>query len=253
MFDASIFETEWPTRRFDTLDSTNAYAVKLADGGENGPCWIHAESQTAGRGRLGRSWSSPVGNLYATALFPFAGSMSEAPLVCFLAGLAVIDAISDLHPSIMNRIRLKWPNDVVVADKKLAGILIETGSHKGSSWMAVGLGVNLDSAPTSIDRPTIALADLVEDNWTTNPAEFLAVLDSTFRRRLATFAKHGFSSAREDWLQRTTHKGRRLSYVDNGKTLEGDFLDLGEDGALVVRGHDGQAHHVRAGDVGLIG
>lgn len=251
MFADNLYRSAWPVHHFDTLDGTNAHAVRLTESGDLGPCWIHADRQTSGRGRLGREWISPDGNLYTTALFPFEGKLSEAPLVCFVAGLAVTDAILKICPGIQTRVQLKWPNDVVVVDKKLGGILIETGSHHRTTWMAVGFGINLKFAPESIDRPTIALAKLVEN--TPSPTEFLTALDMAFRDRMIDLAQNGFHAARQDWLQRTVHTGRNVTYVNNGEQCQAVFEGLDTDGAMIVRNADGKTHHVRAGDVGLIG
>src|SRR5262245_22037504 len=87
-----LFTQAWPVVRFDEIDSTNEEARRRAQAGDIGPCWLTAKVQTAGRGRLGRQWDSPAGNLFATALFPYPRTPAEAALACFSAGLAVIDA-----------------------------------------------------------------------------------------------------------------------------------------------------------------
>ncbi len=248
----AIFQDPWPVRHFDQLASTNELAGQVANEGDLGPCWLHASQQTKGRGRLGRNWASPLGNLYATALFPFTGPVKDAPLVCFLAGLALTDAIIALQPDLAGVVKLKWPNDVLAKDRKLAGILVELGAHQGVSWLAVGIGVNLAVAPENAGQPAIALGELAKER-DLNPTSFLARLDNALRNRISHFLDHGFSAARQDWLARTAHAGRTLSFTLNGHTETGEFLDLGEDGALVIRDPTGKPHHVRAGDVGLIG
>lgn len=251
LFSDACYQTSWPVLHFDTLDSSNAHAIRLTEGSDSGPYWIHADRQTAGRGRLGRDWISPEGNLYATALFPFEGKLAEAPLVCFVAGLAVTDVIAKRYPEVQNTVQLKWPNDIVVSEKKLGGILIETGSRDSKTWMAAGFGINLKSSPGTLGRPTIALADLAKEPYL--PSEFLEGLDFAFRRRMTDLANNGFRAARADWLRRTVHTGKKVSYALNGQKKEATFDGLDTDGALIVRDETGQTHHVRAGEVGLIG
>ena len=153
------FSSSWPVIRFDEIDSTNEEARRRATGGDVGPCWLVTAAQTAGRGRLGRQWSSPRGNLYVTALLPFPGSLQEAALACFSAGLAVTDAAKALGVD-GSQLGLKWPNDVLVGSAKLAGILIETGALHGQLWMAAGFGVNVEVAPERSDRVTTCLTAL---------------------------------------------------------------------------------------------
>src|SRR5262245_20470529 len=127
----------WPVLRFDEIDSTNEEARRRAVAGDTGPAWLVARGQSAGRGRVGRRWESPPGNLFATALLSYPRGASEAALASFAAGLAVIDAVQATGADI-SMLRLKWPNDVLAGGAKLSGILIETGSTGGGLWMAAG-------------------------------------------------------------------------------------------------------------------
>jgi BirA family biotin operon repressor/biotin-[acetyl-CoA-carboxylase] ligase len=154
-----LLSQAWPITRFGEIDSTNEEARRRASDGDAGPCWLTTEVQTAGRGRLGRAWSSPKGNLFATALLPYPRPPAEAALACFSAGLAVLDAARSCGVD-AEQAKLKWPNDVLVGPAKLCGILIETGQINGSLWMAAGFGVNVEVAPERPDRPTKCLADL---------------------------------------------------------------------------------------------
>jgi BirA family biotin operon repressor/biotin-[acetyl-CoA-carboxylase] ligase len=143
---AGGFSRAWPVVRFDEIDSTNEEARRRVVSGDAGPAWLVARSQTAGRGRLGRQWDSPEGNLFATALLSYPGTPVQAALASFAAGLAVIDAAKMVGAETV-ALTLKWPNDVLADGAKLAGILIETGSSGGGLWMAAGFGVNVTSAP----------------------------------------------------------------------------------------------------------
>jgi BirA family transcriptional regulator, biotin operon repressor / biotin---[acetyl-CoA-carboxylase] ligase len=241
----------WPIVRFDEIDSTNEEARRRSSAGDLGPCWLTARTQTAGRGRLGRDWDSPKGNLFATALFEFPKPLTEATLVCFSAGLAVIDAARALGVE-ADALRLKWPNDILVGDAKLAGILIETGQSRGRLWMGAGFGINVATAPRRPDRPTARLADLMGGAGKTAD-EMLVALDTAFRSRLSSLLAEGFEPTRADWLKHAAHMGRRVELNPVSGRIEGVMEGLAEDGALILRLSDGSTTHVRAGEISLLG
>ena len=130
----------------------------MAERGETGPLWIVARRQSAGRGRRGREWSSETGNLAATLLTVVRRPPAEAAQLTFVAALAVADLLDAYAPPAL--VSIKWPNDVMLDDRKASGILLESGAHdSGGLWLAVGIGVNLAHAPTNTERPATALAD----------------------------------------------------------------------------------------------
>ncbi|MDZ4762022.1 MAG: biotin--[acetyl-CoA-carboxylase] ligase [Alphaproteobacteria bacterium] len=241
----------WPILRFDEIDSTNEEARRRSAEGDQGPFWIQADRQTAGRGRLGRSWDSPSGNLFATALFPFARPLSEAPLACFSAGLAVIDAAAACGVEVSS-LSLKWPNDVLVGSGKVAGILIETGGAGAGFWMAAGFGVNIATAPVRADRETACLSTLPGGAYVTT-TRFLAFLDIAFRARLSNLISQGFEPTRTDWLARSASIGARVALTPSTGRVEGVMRNLGHDGALVLELDSGGLHHVRAGEISILG
>src|SRR5712691_5658318 len=125
---------------YDTLGSTNAEALTLARAGERGPLWITAKSQSVGRGRRGSAWSSPPGNLYATLLLSEPSPPEVAPQLSFVAALALHDAVAQCAPQLGPLLKVKWPNDLLLNGKKLAGILIE-GESEPVFAVAIGIGV----------------------------------------------------------------------------------------------------------------
>lgn len=241
----------WPIVRFGEIDSTNEEARRRAAESELGPCWLVTEAQTAGRGRLGRVWSSPRGNLFTTALLPYPRPPAEAALTCFAAGLAVLDAARLVGVDVGSA-RLKWPNDVLVGAAKLSGILIETGQMHGRLWMAAGFGVNVEVAPERPDRPTTCLADMPGGAGLT-AARVLTALDVAFRARLRSLLVDGFEPTRADWLANAAHLGSRVELTPATGRMEGVMTGLGPDGALVLRLADGTESHVRAGEISLLG
>lgn len=245
------FATAWPVIRFDEIDSTNEEARRRTLAGDLGPCWLVARKQSAGRGRLGRQWDSPEGNLFATALFTYPRQAAEAALTCFAAGLAVLDAAEACGVD-TKAAGLKWPNDLVVGTAKLAGILIETGSAHGQLWMAAGFGVNVATAPARADRPTECLANLPSGRGLTSD-QLVVALDTAFRARLANLLDLGFEPTRTAWLARAAYINQRVALTIHTGRLEGVMTGLGPDGALDVRLDSGDVTHVRAGEISILG
>ena len=248
---AAGFPKAWPIVRFDEIDSTNEEARRRAIAGDMGPAWLVARCQSAGRGRLGRQWDSPEGNLFATGLLSYPGSAAQAALASFAAGLAVIDA-AKMAGAETAALRLKWPNDVLADGAKMAGILIETGSAGGMLWMAAGFGVNVKTAPAVSGRATACLTDLPGAGGVT-AERLLGALDIAFRARLSRLAAEGFQPVRADWLAKAAYLGERVSVPQGADRVEGVMKDLDEDGALVVELADGSLTHVRAGEISILG
>jgi BirA family biotin operon repressor/biotin-[acetyl-CoA-carboxylase] ligase len=246
-----LLSQAWPIIRFSEIDSTNEEARRRASDGDTDPRWLVTEVQTAGRGRLGRAWSSPKGNLFTTALLPYPRPPAEAALACFGAGLAVLDAARACGVDVSTA-RLKWPNDVLVGDAKLCGILIETGQIHGRLWMAAGFGVNVEIAPERPDRPTTCLANLPGGEGLT-AQRLLTALDMAFRARLRSLLADGFEPTRTDWLAHAAHLGSRVELTPAGGRIEGIMTGLAPDGALILKRPDGSETHVRAGEISLLG
>jgi BirA family biotin operon repressor/biotin-[acetyl-CoA-carboxylase] ligase len=248
---AGGFSRAWPVARFDEIDSTNEEARRRAVSGDTGPAWLVARSQTAGRGRLGRQWDSPEGNLFATALLSYPGTPVQAALASFAAGLAVIDAARMVGAETA-ALTLKWPNDVLADGAKLAGVLIETGSSGGGLWMAAGFGVNVRSAPAVPARATACLADL-PGGGSVAADRVLGALDIAFRTRLTRLATVGFQPIRADWLAKAAYLGERVSIPQGAVRVDGVMKGLDDDGALVIELADGALAHVRAGEISILG
>ena len=143
---------------FDTIDSTNSEAHRRAAAGERGPLWIRAERQEAGRGRSGRGWSSPAGNLSLTHLFVPGCPASRLHQLSFVAGLWMHDAVSPYVRG-QERLQLKWPNDLLVGPAKVGGILVESSTYGGDVVAIVGTGLNIAVSPPVSEREVGRLAD----------------------------------------------------------------------------------------------
>ena len=237
-----------PVYWYDELDSTSEEARRRAKSGELGPLWIAARQQTAGRGRLGRTWISPIGNLFTTALFVEPAGLEQAVRIPFAAGLAVIDVCKQVLPNV--DFKLKWPNDVRVDQSKLCGILIESGEASGAVWIAAGFGLNVQYAPEGTGQSTSSLNTLGAPAGLTAD-HMLDALRTTFavRRRQA---QTDFPHLLHDWQAVAEGLGQTISAGPPNARIEGVFEGLAEDGGLILRLPDGQTRTIRAGDVELV-
>ncbi|MGC6471751.1 MAG: biotin--[acetyl-CoA-carboxylase] ligase [Parvibaculales bacterium] len=232
---------------FETLDSTNAQARRVLGQGRDVasvPVWIRADTQTAGRGRMGRTWSSPVGNLMATYVCAPECERHHLAEIGFVAGLALHDTLSALAPDSV--IGLKWPNDVLLEGAKVSGILLETLDQE-MRHVAVGIGVNLSSAPSDTPYPAIALKSATGQNHP--PEGVLSQLAHRFLYWQKAWEDDGFAALRAPWLARAHGLGAAITVRQQQATVEGVFADITEDGRLLVETEQGGAVTVSAGDV----
>lgn len=240
-----------PVLALDTVDSTNSEARRQAEAGDYGPRWITARRQTLGRGRRGRNWDTAEGNLAATLLTSTDRSPGDAARTSFVAAVAVADAISAYLPDSL--IRLKWPNDVMLDDRKVCGILIESGRIPGGSrlWLAVGVGVNLAHAPVNLERPATSVADHLRADVTAPPPprEALDRLAAAFAHRQQQWDRQGFEAIVEAWTQRAMGLGGPCAARLADETVEGVAEGLDPDGSLRLRLADGAVRRIAAGDV----
>lgn len=241
--------TGWPGGAdrliLETVDSTNAEAARRAAGPLDRPLWIMARRQSAGRGRQGRAWESPAGNLSATFLTRFAGTPREAAsLFAPAAGLAVADLAAETVAP--DRIQLKWPNDVLLDGKKLAGILIESHAASGGLRIAVGIGVNLAAAPEAADTRWPATA-LAEHGAPPEPEAALGLLAAALARWEA-LGQSDHAALIRAWRGRLMGLGRRIEARLGPRSLQGLFEAVDDDGLLVLRTPSG-LQRIAAADV----
>ena len=233
------------TLQYDTLGSTSAEALALARAGERGPFWVTAKSQSAGRGRRGNQWVSPPGNLYATLLLPEPSLPAAAPQLSFVAALALHDAVSSCAPTLEPSLALKWPNDLLLGQAKLAGILIE-GEHGPRFVVAIGIGVNCTSHPPDTAFPA---TDLAAAGAAVTPARMFDALAAAMPDRLAQWQSgEGFAPIRADWLQRAAGLGRPIKVRLPERELIGRFDGLDQVGRLLLAG-EGEVTAITAGEV----
>ncbi len=229
----------------DEVDSTNEEAKRRALAGEAGPLWIAAKQQTSGRGRRGREWTGLNGNLFATGLYTLKDDPARAAQLSFAAALAVAQVCECVIDQA--RVRVKWPNDVLVDGRKISGILLESGrAPSGELWLAVGVGINLVAHPSDTERPATNFkacgADLLRDTALSH----LATAFETWRN---SWQVAGFAPLRDAWIARAYGIGERCQARLQDEMVEGVFADLAVDGALRLDLPDGRRRLISAGDV----
>jgi len=243
-------KTAWPAgyalREFESIDSTNEEARRMAAAGDAGPVWITAAKQTAGRGRRGRAWETPTGNLAATLLLRPNRSPAEAVQLSFVAALAVSDTVKTFAP--MSRVEVKWPNDVLADARKVSGILLESASGDGRlDWLAIGVGINLAWRPTDTEFPATSLSALGET--VPSAREALQILADRWAKWYERWSTEGFRDIRDAWLSRAANIGTRIrARLQSGET-SGMFEGIDETGALILREAQDRVRIIAAGDV----
>jgi BirA family biotin operon repressor/biotin-[acetyl-CoA-carboxylase] ligase len=237
-----------------TIDSTNAELVRRAIAGAPSGMCLAAEQQTAGRGRRGRVWHSALGaSLTFSLLWRFDKGAAQLGGLSLAVGLAILQAVRDTGVRNPDCIGLKWPNDVVANQAKLAGVLIETqGEMLGPTMAVIGIGVNVslgDVLRMNIDQPATDLNGLCDRLPSRNRLlarilqELVVVLDEFQRTDFVTF--------KSAWRQNHALHGRPVRVVQSdGAYLDGTARDVADDGALIVT-VKGRDLHVSAGDVSL--
>jgi BirA family transcriptional regulator, biotin operon repressor / biotin---[acetyl-CoA-carboxylase] ligase len=228
---------------FDTIDSTMEEARRRFTPELRHRIWIVAGEQTAGRGRHGRIWVSPPGNLHLTLLAPVRVPLRIQPKLGFAAGVALAVAAEKLLPS-GALLRLKWPNDLLLDGGKVSGLLLE--GHGQGRAVAIGMGVNIVAHPQDTPYPAAHLGlrrpEITRDT-------FFSSLSSALAEELDSFSDGtGFPLTRQRWLARAAHLGQRIQVRQDADMLEGVFRDLDDEGQLLLETARGLLR-IAAGDV----
>lgn len=233
---------------YESLDSTNDEAKRIAHGGGAHGAVIWAKRQTEGRGRAGRPWISEAGNLFVSMLIhppEGAGLLSQ---LSFVAAVAACDTVKGIIPN-ADQVKLKWPNDILVNGHKIGGILLESFQTKGEAlpWVVVGVGINVDSFPTDVHFPATSLkAEGVE---LISAKIVLARLIHCFIERYNQWARKGFTPIRKSWLEVAYGLKNEVRVSLPQEEVHGLFKGLDDDGGLIVETGPRKNRTVHAGDV----
>ena len=216
----------------DTVDSTMAEAARLAPTIDR-PTWILAKRQTAARGRRGRAWVAPEGNLNATLVFRPEATPAEAAKRSFLAANALFQALAIYVP--VEKLALKWPNDVLLSGGKVAGILLESsGQGPFVDWLSIGIGVNLQHTPEGVQDAAFPPTDLRSAGADVSPRDFLATLADAYATQEAKLLRLGFGRIRDDWLANAARLGEVITARTGREEITGLFDTIDNDGNLVL-------------------
>jgi BirA family transcriptional regulator, biotin operon repressor / biotin---[acetyl-CoA-carboxylase] ligase len=234
---------------FDRLGSSNDEAKALAAAGAADGTLVWACEQTAGRGRQGRRFVSPRGNLYCSIVLRPSCALAQAAQLGLVAAVALADTLAGLLPAAAE-IRQKWPNDLLINDRKTSGILLESAARGPDrlDWLVLGLGVNIVSHPEGTEFPA---TDLHAEGAgaEVSVVTLLEGFAKQFLARRLAWLLDGWPEIRRDWLARAWRKGLPMRARLEGETLHGVFADLDEDGALLLDLAGGARRRITAGDM----
>ncbi len=231
---------------FLSLDSTNKEAVRQAHMGAKSGFWISSIEQTEGRGRRGRKWASVSGNLYCSLIYDSQSEIYKASQLSFVTTLAVCDTVAECLEGV--DVKCKWPNDVLVDNKKISGILLETFSKtpKDPIFMIIGIGINIQ------DHPKLTLYEATHINEHTktdfNADDIFSILTQKMAYWLEIWNVQGFATIREQWLKHCKGLGENICVRMPNEELMGRFVDLDSNGALRLAIGD-EIRLIHSGDV----
>ncbi|MCP1197927.1 biotin--[acetyl-CoA-carboxylase] ligase [Notoacmeibacter sp. MSK16QG-6] len=248
---AILADPRWPDGfglvALGDVDSTNAEARRIAIEGRTDPLWIMAEQQLAGRARRGRSWVSEPGNLYASLLLPIKEDVQSTGTLPLVAALAVHRAIAHFLPYAGRRLRLKWPNDVLIDGAKVNGILLEAANGPSGQSIIIGCGINCRHHP---DNPAYPATHLGAEGADVAAATLMPYLAAEMSEALRLWdGGHGFGAIRQLWMDRAQGIGKPIRVNLEQETLTGLFAGLDSDGYLMLERPDGRLTRISAGDL----
>lgn len=246
----TVLPAGYTEQHFHDIDSTNAEALRQAGQGAPGRLWIRADRQLAGRGRSGRQWQSPEGNLYASLLLRPTCKLETAVQLAFVAGLAAFDAIAAAGPGLRERVKLKWPNDLLLDMRKLGGVLLESLPNGDTPTVVIGTGLNLAAHPDDTVFPATSLAGIGKN---ISPRQAFEQLTHATAHWLEKWNEgDGWACVRAEWEARSLPKGSAIRVHSGGAPVSGTIAGIDERGALLLDTGNSAPVAVTAGDVFLL-
>ena len=235
-------------RIFDTLESTNSEALRLASEGGASGLWVLALNQSGGRGRLGRRWESLPGNLFTSLLLLTDCAPRQIAQLGFVAGIALHDVVSGLSKAPFKSLTLKWPNDLLLDGMKAGGILLESSvQNDGRQGVVIGIGLNLSAHPEILDQPA---TDLAAQGIQATQEDALERLASSFDSWLNIWnSGEGFAEIRSAWSERALEINSSIRVKLADVLLDGVYLGIDATGALMLEESDGSERCITTGDV----
>jgi BirA family biotin operon repressor/biotin-[acetyl-CoA-carboxylase] ligase len=235
---------------FETIDSTNSEALRLANSGAGGDFVIISNIQTGGRGSKGRLWKSIVGNLHTSILLDSPVAPKRHPQLSFVVANAVFDSLTKIAQSKQRNlnIQLKWPNDILINGRKVGGILLESITLGSKNYIAIGIGINIIEAPANVSFPATSLYD--EGIILGSSDELLNLIISRFDKLYKQWiADNSFIRTRKDWMRRAYNLNKVITIDDGNRRLSGLFKEIDFDGSIRIQLAGGQLYNLAVGDV----
>ncbi len=233
----------------DACASTNLECMRASEQYDPGNLWITATTQSAGKGSRGRSWTSQPGNLFASVLLVNPCEHSHMSDLTFVAAVTVRNVTESLFGQASDKqISLKWPNDVLLEQRKISGILLESSSGARSSKVVVGIGVNCSHYPQDTLFPATSLA---KHGVKMESQELFARLAEEFANQLRVWDRgNNFGAIRNMWLKNAAGIGEPVEvHLQGSEPLSGEFLDIDDRGQMLIRLEGGTVRQISVGDV----
>jgi BirA family biotin operon repressor/biotin-[acetyl-CoA-carboxylase] ligase len=233
----------------EDVDSTNSEAKRISILDPSaGYLVICAKKQSLGRGRYGKSWSSPEGNFYCSIIIPKTSNLDLMAQLSFVASVALEEAISSFFYDykLHKKPELKWPNDILIDDKKVSGILLETAGEL-NEYVVIGVGANLQESPSLQEYKTTSLREEGINFIDVN--DFLDRFMSNFYKLYCIWLADGFLPIREKWLKKAKGKGKIVNVNTGTERISGKFLDLDLKGGMRIQLASGHIYTLNNGEV----
>jgi BirA family biotin operon repressor/biotin-[acetyl-CoA-carboxylase] ligase len=235
---------------FQEIGSTNTQAMQMAAKGAEEGTLLIAEAQTEGKGRLDRKWFSPTGvNLYISVILRPKIDCGQATILALLAGIAVAHAVQEISGLIPG---LKWPNDVLIHEKKVAGILAELAADDRRIKhlvLGIGLNINLEAKMLPQELSKTATSLKIESGRNVSRLEMLETLVNQLERWYTVFLDQGPTPVIKEYIHFSKTLGQRIQAVCHNKVVEGQAIGLTPNGGLILRKQDGTAFTISTGDI----
>ena len=245
MAEQSYTHIDWHIVHFDDVPSTQDSVKSFIDSDASLDKFaVYADIQTSGRGRHGREWSSPKGNLYTTLAIKPQRSLSEFGLFAYVAALALYDAVAEYQTAKASDLALKWPNDLMLNDKKAAGILMEHYSAHDDDYLLVGMGVNLKEAPEGK-----AAIDKLLGSGQIDVDEFYKVLLGKFDLWRSALVEKGARNVLNSWQERAWRLDQTVTAKLGKEQIVGRFDSIDDIGSMIIQLENGEKRRITAGQL----
>lgn len=219
--------------QYESIDSTNLEAHRyLEKNSVSNPIWLIAEQQTSGRGRMGSSWVSAKGNLFSTLIYPIVWDLKILPMLSCLVALAVHETIS-FYINSTNKIQIKWPNDILINNAKISGVLIENALSGNKKYSIIGIGINVVSSPQLVDYETSYINQYLNDK--TDVSKVFLNLKNNLEEKLNNYSEVNIDDIRLEMLSKSWKFNEKIQFISNSLSGSGIFEGISDNYEILIR------------------